>query len=51
MKDFNLKETTNIRNVLISITSEYVIRGTIFNALFLSTFVAKNDVLNEHHKN
>jgi hypothetical protein len=28
-----------------------VIRGTIFNALFLSTFVAKNDVLNEHHKN
>jgi hypothetical protein len=49
MKDFNSKETTNIYksyNFLhCSITSEYVMRGTIFNALLLPTFVAKNDCI------
>ena len=33
--------------MISAITSENVISGTIFNALFLPKFVAKNDVLDE----
>ena len=48
MKDGNSKETTNIQKsynfLQCSITSEYVIRGTIFNALILLKYdVVKND--------